>query len=82
MLIFLGGLVSFSASKTPAPAVLSMAPSVSDLFTGRESYLLELSNFFSDSSTSGTRRKALVCGMGGVGKTQICLKFLDMCSNL
>ena len=48
----------------------------STLFTGRHSYLNILEDHFG--SHSKTQRKSyLLYGMGGIGKTQICLKFVE-----
>src|ERR1700730_3419365 len=52
-------------------------------FTGRRDYLTKLRDFFSAGSDGPHRRKSfLLCGMGGVGKTQICLKFTEENSDL
>ena len=45
-------------------------------FTGRDKYLQELRDYFS--SHTGEKRKIfLLYGLGGIGKTQICLKFIE-----
>jgi len=48
-------------------------------FTGRENYLRDLVAFFKPRSDDDipSRRDFLLYGMGGVGKTQICLKFVE-----
>jgi Cdc6-like AAA superfamily ATPase len=45
-------------------------------FTGRDKYLQELRDYFS-SSTGEKRKTFLLYGLGGIGKTQICLKFIE-----
>src|SRR5277367_5512196 len=53
------------------------APS-STHFTGRRDYLTKLRAFFNAKSDGPHRRKSfLLYGMGGIGKTQICLKFTE-----
>ncbi|KAM6504187.1 hypothetical protein JOM56_001130 [Amanita muscaria] len=46
------------------------------LFTGRDTYLQALQDHFSPKRANG-RKMFLLHGMGGIGKTQICLKFLE-----
>ena len=58
------------------------APS-SAIFTGRRDYLRKLRDFFSAESDESLRRKSfLLYGMGGIGKTQICLRFTEENSDL
>jgi len=60
------------------------APPPSTLFTGQSQYIISLKAHF-DISTEETRlpeqRSLLLYGMGGVGKTQICLKFIQEVSD-
>ena len=52
-------------------------------FTGRRDYLTKLRAFFTAESDGFNRRKSfLLYGMGGIGKTQICLKFTEENSDL
>jgi hypothetical protein len=52
-------------------------------FTGRRVYLTKLRDYFSFKPDEPIRRKSfLLCGMGGIGKTQICLKFTEENSDL
>ncbi|KAF8990417.1 hypothetical protein BDQ17DRAFT_1371921 [Cyathus striatus] len=54
------------------------APSTAEMFTGQEQYLEALKKHFkSDNLTNPSRKYFLLYGMGGIGKTQICLKFKD-----
>src|ERR1700730_19431611 len=58
------------------------APS-SPNFTGRRDPLTKLRDFFSAESDGPLRRKSfLLYGMGGIGKTQICLRFAEENSDL
>ncbi|KIL57057.1 hypothetical protein M378DRAFT_16498 [Amanita muscaria Koide BX008] len=55
---------------------LTPLQSPSDFFTGRDRYLQALKVHFSPKLDS-ERKKFLLYGMGGIGKTQICLKFIE-----
>ena len=53
-------------------------PNSSPLFTGRRDVLDKLKVFFHrPTSDMVVRRSCLLWGMGGIGKTQICLKFIE-----
>ena len=53
-------------------------PNSSALFTGREDNIERLKNHFAPQDQGDRCRKLfLLYGMGGVGKTQICLKFVE-----
>jgi hypothetical protein len=53
------------------------APSSAN-FTGRRDYLTKLRDFFGAKSDGPLRRKSfLLYGMGGIGKTEICLRFTE-----
>jgi Holliday junction resolvasome RuvABC ATP-dependent DNA helicase subunit len=53
-------------------------PNSSALFTGREDTLERLKNHFAPHDEGDRCRKSfLLYGMGGIGKTQICLKFVE-----
>ncbi|PFH46603.1 hypothetical protein AMATHDRAFT_118823, partial [Amanita thiersii Skay4041] len=49
----------------------------SSLFTGQEEYLDKLRHHFNDLGNSMQRKLYLLHGPGGIGKTQICLKFKE-----
>jgi hypothetical protein len=52
-------------------------------FTGRRNYLAKLRDYFSLKPEEPLHRKSfLLYGMGGIGKTQICLKFTEENSDL
>ena len=53
-------------------------PRPSPRFTGREDYLEKLRQHFgTHAGQPKHRQQFLLYGMGGVGKTQICLKFAE-----
>ena len=62
-------------NKAPLPLLSSLKHS-SALFTGRDEYLQRLKDYFS-SSIEDERKSFLLHGLGGIGKTQICLKFIE-----
>jgi hypothetical protein len=73
-----------TAKMIPLPKIeyKPRAPSSTN-FTGRGDYLTRLKDFFGAESDGPLRRKSfLLYGMGGVGKTQICLKFAEENSDL
>ena len=59
--------------------VISVMPNPSTRFTGRTEAIAKLKrHFFPDTDDAVQRRKSfLLYGMGGIGKTQICLKFVE-----
>jgi Holliday junction resolvasome RuvABC ATP-dependent DNA helicase subunit len=70
---------------TSSPQQIQFKPraSSSDIFIGREDYLAKLKTFFTPQPNEPQRRKKfLLYGMGGIGKTQICLKFIEENSDL
>jgi hypothetical protein len=72
-------------SKRTSPPKIEYKPRASSSanFTGRRDYLTKLRDFFSAESDRPLRRKSfLLYGMGGIGKTQICLRFTEENSDL
>ena len=63
--------------KIPVP----QKPNSSLLFTGRKGVLDKLGMIFVDCMNNRPRRSCLLWGMGGIGKTQICLKFTEEMSD-
>ena len=56
-------------------------PPPTDIFTGREDILQQMAvsfGFSTASTASGKQRRFVLHGLGGVGKTQTALKFLDL----
>ena len=59
-------------------AAIPVKPNSSLRFTGRTDVLAKLKEHFTVKSTDKHRpRKFLLYGMGGIGKTQICLRFIE-----
>ena len=65
-------------------ALFSLKPNPSALFMGRREQLNRLKTHFAPRIDGEPlyRRYFLLYGMGGIGKTQICLKFLEEMSDL
>ncbi|PFH44942.1 hypothetical protein AMATHDRAFT_184845 [Amanita thiersii Skay4041] len=61
----------------PSPTLNLATKHLSSLFTGQEEYLQKLRKHFNNPSSSIKRRSYLLYGLGGIGKTQICLKFME-----
>ena len=58
----------------------SPMPNTSPLFIGRRDVLDKLGKIFihgSESKNLTSRHSCLLWGIGGIGKTQICLKFTE-----
>ncbi|KAF8996968.1 P-loop containing nucleoside triphosphate hydrolase protein [Cyathus striatus] len=60
----------------PLSPLRSTAARTSQYFVGQEKYLGKLHEYFRPGNTS-ERKMFLLYGMGGIGKTQICMKFND-----
>ena len=59
--------------------VIPLMPNPSTRFTGRTEAIVKLKRYFFTNPKDAVqkRRFFLLYGMGGIGKTQICLKFLE-----
>jgi hypothetical protein len=66
---------SVPVTQAPPPPITTVCPPPSHVFHGRREILDKLHVYFS--LDIGKRHISLLHGLGGVGKTQICLKFLD-----
>ena len=68
-----------SAANDPRTLPLRPPKNPSPFFTGREDYIKRLKDYFdpTPSDVPLARKSALLYGMGGIGKTQICLKFVE-----
>ena len=71
-----------SGNKMTSDGVIPLKPNTSNRFTGRTEIITKLKRHFSDTNDSAQKRKFfLLYGMGGIGKTQICLKFVEELSD-
>lgn len=60
----------------------AVARSVSSVFTDREKIVTELTEYFMGSETQQggkVQKRFVLHGLGGIGKSQICLKFVQNC---
>jgi Holliday junction resolvasome RuvABC ATP-dependent DNA helicase subunit len=72
------------ANRTTPDAAVPLMPNSSMRFTGQTETLSKLKEHFSDTNTDSKhlrRKYFLLYGMGGIGKTQICLKFMEEMSD-
>ena len=73
---------SNSGNKMTSDGVIPLKPNPSNRFTGRTEIITKLKRHFSDTNDSAQKRQFfLLYGMGGIGKTQICLKFVEEMSD-
>jgi Holliday junction resolvasome RuvABC ATP-dependent DNA helicase subunit len=76
--VFLKIEVHEHASRGQDDTLLPQRPNSSAFFTGREDILERLKDHFAPQDEGdGCRKSFLLYGMGGIGKTQICLKFVE-----
>ena len=77
--IFIGGNTNEGGAFESNKALFSLKPNSSALFMGRTKQLDILKRHFAPRMDGEPlyRRYFLLYGMGGIGKTQICLKFLE-----
>ncbi|KIK04755.1 hypothetical protein K443DRAFT_645534 [Laccaria amethystina LaAM-08-1] len=68
-----------ASSRTTSDAAIPVKPNSSIRFTGRTDILTKLREHFTAESNDKFRRRKffLLYGMGGIGKTQICLRFIE-----
>ena len=81
-MILVGALAKTEAGGAPqtGPSVTVSArshPTPSRVFTGREAILKRMSTFFATEHDCRGRKDYLLYGMGGAGKTQLALKFVE-----
>ena len=69
--------------KAISDAVMPLVPNPSTRFTGRTEIIAKLKEHFSANFNNGVQKRKyfLLHGMGGIGKTQICLKFIEEMSD-
>jgi len=73
------------SSNSSTPSLLVTPPLPSEIFTGRDDYLRKIESSFELPKTSRelkNQRRFVPYGTGGIGKTQLALKFLDANSNM
>ena len=70
-------------NRAASDAVIPVKPNSSIRFTGRTDTLAQLKEHFTTESNDKLRRQKLflLYGMGGIGKTQICLRFIEEMSD-
>jgi len=70
-------------NRTTSDGVISLMPNPSIRFTGHTEVIAKLKrHFFPNINDIVQKRKFfLLYGMGGIGKTQICLKFVEEMDN-
>ncbi|KIJ97134.1 hypothetical protein K443DRAFT_27898, partial [Laccaria amethystina LaAM-08-1] len=69
-------------NRTTSDGVIPLMPNPSNRFTGRTEVIAKLKRHFLNTNDSAQKRKFfLLYGMGGIGKTQICLKFIEEMSD-
>ncbi|KAF8594058.1 FabD/lysophospholipase-like protein [Ceratobasidium sp. AG-I] len=69
--------VASITSPTPKHSRIGRCPPPSRVFTGREDILEQMQSYFFDTSPM-ERRLFVLCGLGGAGKTQLALKFIQI----
>ena len=69
-------------NRTTSNGVIPLMPNLSSRFTGCTEVIAELKRYFFSTNDSANKGKSfLLCGMGDIGKTQICLKFVEEMSD-
>ena len=71
-------------NRTTSDAPIPLKPNSSIRFTGRADILAQLKEHFTAKTNDKLhlRKFFLLYGMGGIGKTQICLRFIEEMSDL
>ena len=69
---------NYYGSRTTSDGVIPLMPNPSNRFTGRTEVITNLKEHFSTNMSNSAEKRNffLLHGMGGIGKTQICLKFI------
>ena len=68
-------------NRTTPHGVIPLMPNRSNWFTGQRGVIGELKRHFSNTKSTQERTFFLLYGQGGIGKTQICLKFIEEMSD-
>jgi len=67
-----------NGNRMTSDGIIPLMPNPSNRFTGRTEVIAKLERHFSNTNDSAQKRKFfLLYGMGGIVKTQICLKFVE-----
>lgn len=67
----------YTGSKLPPEYEYVPQRLLSPRFTGQEKYLQKLREYYGPSNSEKSQRRCLLHGKGGVGKTQLALKFAE-----
>ena len=71
-----------NTNRMTSDGVIPLMPNPSNQFTRHTEVTAKLKRHFSNTNNSAQKRKFfLLYGMGGIGKTQICLKFVEEMSD-
>jgi len=75
--------VNIHGNRTTSDGVIPLMPNPSTRFTGRTEVIAKLKRHFFPNTNDGVQKRKffLLYGMGGIGKTQICLKFVEEVSD-
>jgi len=70
-------------NRKTSDGVIPLMPNPSNRFTGRTEVIAKLKKDFSMNARDPAEKRNffLLYGMGGIGKTQICLKFVEEMSD-
>ena len=70
-------------NRATSDGVIPLMPNPSTRFTGRTEVLATLKRHFLINTNEAVQKRKffLLYGMGGIGKTQICLKFMEEMSD-
>ena len=72
-----GGIPLDTQTSPPVSVSARSQPTPSRVFTGRETILKRMSDFFAPEYDCRGRKEYLLYGMGGAGKAQLALKFME-----
>jgi len=75
---------NYYGNRMTSDGVIPLMPNPSNRFTGHTEVIAKLKKHFSINTGDSVAQKKkffLLHGMGGIGKTQICLKFIEEMSD-
>jgi len=75
--------VNIHRNRPTSDGVIPLMPNPSTRFTGRTEVIAKLKRHFLSKTNDAVQKRKffLLYGMGGIGKTQICLKFVEEVSD-